>query len=129
MVTIEENTWEVLKRAHPVLQGVRKMMTPEAYEDDKLALKKFLVGYFNGDNTKDCDQKQGNAISPIGGRTNKGGKRLKVRWAIPGGGKRGGLRLAMAVYCDEKRVRIAGAWIRKDDPQDADFDGAFQDAP
>jgi hypothetical protein len=46
---------------------------------------------------------------------------LKVRWAIPGQRKSGGLRLAVVAYCDKKHVKLAGAWIRKTDPSDAEF--------
>ncbi|HEX4382081.1 MAG TPA: hypothetical protein VH083_04005 [Myxococcales bacterium] len=70
--------------------------------------------------------KQGSSISPMkSSATAAGGKRLKVRWAMPGSGKSGGLRLAVAVYCKEKHVKIAGAWLRTDNPSDDAFDAAF----
>jgi len=35
----------------------------------------------------------------------EGGKVLKVRWALPGSGKSGSLRLVVVACCDEKRVQ------------------------
>lgn len=72
-------------------------------------------------------KKQGKSISPIGA-TAAGGKRLKVRWLIPGKGKSGGLRLAVVAYCEERLVKVAGAWVRKDDPSDGEIDKATQGA-
>jgi hypothetical protein len=60
--------------------------------------------------------------------TELGGKCLKVRWGVPGCGKSGGLRLAVVVYCDQKRVKLAGAWNRSSDPSDSDFEEATRDA-
>jgi hypothetical protein len=41
---------------------------------------------------------------------------LKVRWGLAGEGKSGGLRLIVVAYCDEKKVVIAEALQRRDDP-------------
>jgi hypothetical protein len=66
-------------------------------------------------------------ISPIGA-TRLGGQAFKVRWAYPGQGKRGGLRLVVLAYCEQRRVVVAGAWFRKDDPSAADVEKAISDA-
>jgi hypothetical protein len=125
VVAVEEITWEVLDAARPVLDQVRARMTEDEYLDDRSALRKFLCAYFNSGD-KDCKHKQGRAISPLGFATGAGGKCLKARWGIPGGGKSGGLRLAVVAYCKEKRVRLAGAWVRKSDPDDEDFAKVFE---
>ncbi len=117
-------TWEVLEAAWPEIERLRRQMTVEAYEEDKRRLQAYLCNYFNSDDGRGCDAKQGKAISPVGFATGEGGKCLKVRWALPGHGKSGGLRLAVVAYCDDKRVKLAGAWLRRDDPADADFAAA-----
>jgi hypothetical protein len=98
-------------------------MTPEDYEQDKQALQEFLCGYFS---TGDCRNAQGSSISPMKASP-KGGKVLKVRWAYPGCGKSGSLRLVVVAYCDEKRVHIAQAFARRDDPTDDDIRDAVSD--
>ena len=51
----------------------------------------------------------------------RGGKVLKVRWAYPGCGKSGSLRLVVVAYCEQKRVHIAQAFDRREDPSDDDI--------
>lgn len=122
--TPDQITWEVLRAAQLSLAPLQNRQKPGAFKEDKEALKQFLCGYFN---TGDCAQKQGKSISPMG-QSPKGGKCFKVRWAIAGGGKSGGLRLAVVAYCDEFRVAIAGAWVRKEDPSNEEFTGAVDGA-
>ena len=129
MVAREDIKWELYKPVQDVTGPLREKMSPEDFNDDRDGLRDLLCGYFNSDTGKDCRQRSAKAVAPMGGVTKKGGKCLKVRWGIPGYGKSGGLRLAVVAYCDEKRVRFVGAWIRKDDPQDADFEKAFKRAP
>ena len=64
-------------------------------------------------------------IVPLGGMP-CAGKAFKVRWALTGGGKSSGLRLAVSAICETKRVRIVGAWLRRDDPTDEEFADAFR---
>lgn len=94
----QDGKWQVGKDAKAVSE-LRQRMTPEAYEKDKQALKEFLCGYFS---SGDCRNAQGSSISPMKASPG-GGKVLKVRWAYPGGGKSGSLRLVVVAYCDEKR--------------------------
>lgn len=119
-----DGRWSVLPSAEGMKQ-VRKLMDEDTYEQNKEALKYFLCAYFS---TGKCTQKQGRSISPIGA-TPGGGKILKVRWGLPGQGKSGGLRLAVVAYCEEKRVVIAEAFLRKTDPSDDDFSSAVQSLP
>ncbi len=56
-----------------------------------------------------------------------GGKVLKVRWAYPGCGKSGSLRLVVVAYCEEKRVHIAQAFDRRENPSDDDITDAVSD--
>jgi len=105
-----DGRWEVLPTAGNA--ATRAAFGDAAFEQSRLGLKKFLCEYFsNGD----CSLAQGKSICPIAA-TPAGGKILKVRWALPGCGKSGGLRLAVVVYCKERKVVIADAFIRSDDP-------------
>ncbi|MBI5283458.1 MAG: hypothetical protein HY874_00045 [Chloroflexi bacterium] len=81
------------------------------YEADKRALRQFLCDYFNAQTS--CDRKLGNSISPVDG-AEVGTKRLKVRWALPGGGKSGGLRLLVDAHCSKKVVTLRHAELRKE---------------
>lgn len=88
MHTPESIKWEVVGSARPCLDKIRAQMTPAEYEADKRSLQAFLCSYFN---TGDCQSKLGASISPMKApRTPAGGKCLKVRWGVPGGGKSGG---------------------------------------
>jgi hypothetical protein len=42
----------------------------------------------------------------------------------PGSGKSGGLRFAIVAFCDSMKVVLCRAWVRKDDPSNADFEAA-----
>jgi hypothetical protein len=121
MVRPDEIAWKVLAPAAELFGTIRKQGTPEAYETGKNGLKQLLCDYFNSDSGKDCAKKSGKTISPVGSPTGKGGKCLKVRWLVPGGGKSGGLRIAIVAYCGAKQVKLAGAWLRKEDPSDDEF--------
>lgn len=118
----EDGKWQVGEKA-TLLSELRARMTPEEYEQDKRALKEFLCGYFSAG---DCRNSQGSSISPMKA-TPRGGKVLKVRWAYPGCGKSGSLRLVVVAYCDEKRVHIAQAFDRREDPSDSDIQNAVED--
>lgn len=117
MVTYEpkDGTWELDCEAK-VLKGIRNETNPEDYEEDKQALQEFLCGYFSAHN--DCLARQGDSICPMG-KSPRGGRVLKVRWALPGGGKSSSLRLVVVAYCDDKRVVIAEGTMRKNDPSKA----------
>lgn len=115
-------TWIVLPPASSTLAELRTMLGDESYVEQKVALQELLCAYFNA--VAGCNGKAYN-ISPLG--ADDGVKKFKARWGLPGSGKSGGLRLALKVDCSGRRVEIAGAWVRRDDPQDADFDRAFRD--
>jgi hypothetical protein len=112
----EDGKWQVGEKA-TLLFELRQRMTPEEYEQDKRALKEFLCGYFS---SGECRHAQGSSICPMKA-TPKGGKVLKVRWAYPGSGKSGSLRLVVVAYCDERRVHIAQAFDRRSDPTDEEI--------
>jgi hypothetical protein len=118
----EDGKWQLGGNATRLFE-LRQQMTPEEYEADRLALKQFLCGYFS---SGDCRTSQGSSICPVKG-TPRGGKVLKVRWAYPGCGKSGSLRLVVVAYCEEKRVVIAQAFDRRDDPTDTDIQDAVED--
>jgi hypothetical protein len=118
----EDGKWQLGEKA-TLLAELRRGMTPEEYEQDKRALKEFLCGYFS---SGECRNAQGNSICPMKA-TPKGGKVLKVRWAVPGCGKSGSLRLVVVAYCDERRVHIAQAFDRRSDPTADDILDAVSD--
>lgn len=118
----EDGKWQIGKDA-TLISELRKRMAPAEYEAEKKALQKFLCGYFS---TGNCTNSQGSSISPMKA-TALGGKVLKVRWAYPGCGKSGGLRLVVVAYCDELRVHIAAAFNRREDPSDEDIRDAVAD--
>jgi hypothetical protein len=118
----EDGKWQVGEKA-TLLFELRQRMTSEEYEQDKRALKEFLCGYFS---SSECRHAQGSSICPMRA-TPKGGKVLKVRWAYPGTGKSGSLRLVVVAYCDERRVHIAQAFDRRSDPTDDEIMDAVGD--
>jgi hypothetical protein len=118
----QDGKWQVGPEAQ-VLHELRQAMTSEDFEADKPALQEFLCGYFN---SGECQNAQGKSIAPMKA-TPKGGKVLKVRWAYPGRGKSGSLRLVVVAYCSEKRVHIAQAFNRREDPTDEDIRDAISD--
>ncbi len=93
------------------LRQQRKLWNDEQYKEQKEAIKTFLCAYFS--THSDCRDRQGDSIVPIMS-TPKGGKVLKMRWAFPGCGKSGGLRLVVVAYCDELKVVIAEGAARRD---------------
>ena len=118
----EDGKWQLGGKAK-LLFELRGQMTPEEHEQNKRALQEFLCGYFS---SGDCNNALGDTISPLKA-TPKGGKVLKVRWGLPGCGKSGSLRLVVVAYCDEKRVHIAQAFRRRDDPTEDDVRDAVED--
>lgn len=115
--------WMLTSRAVADLSDFRREMGEDTYAEERRAFQEFFCDYIN--TGSDC-QSKGCNVSPLG-RSGGGGKLFKVRWALPGGGKSGGLRLAVVAYCAEKRVMIAAAWLRREDPGDADFTEASED--
>lgn len=122
MVSVEEVTWETCVAARSELQVVESLLGADRYREWSTELKSFLCSYFSAD--RPCTQKQGKSISPVASGVREG-KGLKVRFGFPGCGKSGGLRLAVLAFCERRVVKIAGAWRRKEDPEDEDFRKAF----
>jgi hypothetical protein len=106
--------WRVGEWARPALDEVKGLCGPQDYEWHKNGLKELLCAYFSG---VGCTKKLGKSISPVGATAN-GERALKVRWALPGQGKSGGLRLLVTTDCSRRRVRIAHAFFKADDPSD-----------
>lgn len=119
VVLRREIAWIVTEEGHRDIAEVRAALG-EGYNAD-VALLQEMSGYFSGD--EGCTTRQGKTISPLGA-TSDGGKLLKVRWMMPGCGKSGGLRFAFVVYCEQRTVVLCRGWVRKDDPDDADFEAA-----
>lgn len=113
--------WRILPRALATTDRVRDEVGKDLYRANVTSLREVLCSYFSGD----CGGK-GTSIVPLGG-TPLGGKTFKVRWALPGRGKSGGLRLAVVAYCNEMKVVVAGAWVRKDDPSNGEVEDALAD--
>jgi hypothetical protein len=114
-------TWEISAAAKREVAALR--LGREEYMALRTSLQLALCDYFtNGDClTKGCN------IAPIKSDI-PGCKGLKMRWMLPGRGKSGGLRLAVLVFCEQRRVCIAGLFERKTDPTDEDFAAAFKAA-
>ena len=87
-------------------------MSEKDYNDDVLKLRQYLCNYVNSDGGKNCLEKQGKSISPIG-RDTDGAKLLKVRWDIFNAGKSSGFRFIFALYCTKKIAFLKDAVIRK----------------
>jgi hypothetical protein len=117
-----DGKWQIGRNAK-LLIDLRQRMSTEDYELEKLALKKFLCGYFS---SGECRHAQGSSICPVKAAP-RGGKVLKVRWAYAGSGKSGSLRLVVVAYCDERRVHIAQAFDRRDNPTDEEIQDSVSD--
>jgi len=125
MVTRVEITWKLSPDVVALVGPIRDKLGEEAYHQDKRSLQEHLSAYFTAE--KGCTREQGDSISPIGCPSKPGWKCLKVRWAPPGTGRSGGLRLAVAVHCTDRRVHVLGAWMRRDAPGDAEFAAVLRD--
>jgi hypothetical protein len=121
-ITPGDIKWRLLKHAKEALAPVRKEFGNSSYADEKRAIKEFFCQYVN---TGEHCATKALGISPLGG-TKKNGKSFKMRWSIAGGGKSGGIRLALVAYCAERIVVVAGGWVRKDDPATAEFDAVLK---
>jgi len=112
VVELSEIEWELARNADldQVIAQVRKSLGG-GYTANVDALKAFLVAYINSHD--ECNQRQGVSINPIGS-TEGGAKVLKVRWALPGGGRSGGLRLGFLAYCEERKIVLGYGRARRD---------------
>jgi hypothetical protein len=122
MILPQDISWFFESSVRELFRSVTK--NEQFYDDLIEALEIELCKYFNSDAA--CMRKAA-SISPIKGAS-VGGKGLKMRLGYPGCGKRGGLRLAVEAVCSSQRVNVVGAWVRKDDPGDDEFAGAFDAA-
>ena len=122
MVKIADITWQVSKNVRDIAPSLYK--NKSLYDQDKDNLKEFMCRYFNS--TKGCIDKL-STIIPMG-KTQKGGKCLKVKWRYLGSGKSGGIRLPVVAYCEHKKVIILDIFIRKDDPTDTEYQESFDSA-
>lgn len=111
MVGPEDITWRVRPDPMRVFEDIRRRVGLELYNTNKQALRRLLCDYFNAVKCNGSTK----TIAPIG-CTSRGGKLLKVRLALPGEGKSGGLRLCVVAYCRSRSVSIAAAVSRRHDP-------------
>lgn len=124
---IQDGKWEIHGTAAETNSKVREQLGSAEHAEYKRGLQQYLVNYFNSDH-RSCSIRVGDGICPVGLSDYTGrGKCLKVRWPLPGAGKSGGLRLLVIVYCNDKRVKIVGAWARKTEPAIADLEAAAVD--
>lgn len=106
-VRLETIVWRLItQNVGDVLRPLREQVGEKRYIENRDALREYLVAYFNS--SDGCTRSQGKSIRPCGA-TKGGAKILKVRWAVPGGGKSGGLRLGIADYCTQRRVVLGFA--------------------
>lgn len=106
-------SWHLAPAVQSELAELEKNLGSSAYAGQRQAIQDFLSGYVGAEPR--CLGKQGDSISPLGS-TSKGGKILKVRWALPGQGKSGSLRLAFVTRCEQQVVILAAIFQRRDDP-------------
>src|SRR5450432_2209924 len=99
MVVPGDFIWKLSPVVVRVLQPIRTTMGEFAYLEYKTAFQAFVCNYLTAHPM--CDVEQGKSISPFGCPTKSGWNCLKLRWHIPGGGKSGGLRTAVAVHWDD----------------------------
>jgi hypothetical protein len=125
MVTRNDVLWKVSPIALTKISPIRKSIGEEAYKKDVDVLKDKLCEYFSTE--LGCTKELGKTISPLGIRTQPGWKTFKVRGAYTGCGASGGFRFAIAVHCKERKVNICGAWLRKEDPTNAEFAEVLED--
>ena len=118
---VTDLTWTVVGEGVAQLRDIKKAMGEKLYEQTKTALRKHLCAYYDA---SERGTKQVMGVSPIQSDV-AGWKAFKVRWALPGKGKRDGLRLAMIASCDTMVVKIVGAWTREKDPQAAEIGSAI----
>lgn len=116
--------WKLTPSALDSIEALRDFLGDD-YPDEVRSLQEFLCDYF--DATPDCSVKQGKSIASVAGAP-EGGKGLKVRWALPGEGKSGGLRLAIVAFCEQRTVIVCEAFRRRSDPDDEEFRDAMSDA-
>lgn len=109
MLDPSDITWELSADAWRFVQAQPRQFQ-DHYSDIKGAFKVDVCRYINA--VGGCDQKA-IGISPLGG-TDGGGKVFKVRVAVPGGGKSGGLRALVVAYCASRRVVVASVVVRRD---------------
>lgn len=126
MVDADSVTWKTCSKAAAEFDEVKHLLKDDGYSDWVRDLKEALCNYFASNDSK-CTRKQGSSVAPIASGVD-GAKGLKVRFGFPGCGKSGGLRIGVLAYCERRLVKFAGAWIRKDDPADDEFQQAFEDA-
>jgi len=102
-------SWKVASDAQPQLEPIKKEFGTTAYNEAVKSIKLFLCAYF--DTVAHCDRKLGKTINPVGS-TEDNGKLLKMRWALPGMGRSAGLRLGIAVWCEDRLVHLRSAVYR-----------------
>lgn len=97
-----EITWTVASDAYAEIRCLGKPLSEAEYTECRVAFQDLFTAYVN---TNDCTRELGKTVSPCGS-TESGRKLFKVRLGLPGRGKSGALRLAVAADCDEKRVKV-----------------------
>ena len=113
-------TWILSEECADDIKHIRAALG-DGYIRHRTKLREMLCDYFSGN--AGCSAPGGSSISTLGSACGTG-KLLKVRWLLPGSGKSGGLRFAVVAFCDEMKVVLCRAWVRKDDPSSADFEAA-----
>ncbi len=106
-------TWIVAASARAALDELRDTLGPKWYDDTKHALREVVTDFINAHGA--CDQRQGSSVACIGS-TDEGHKVLKVRCALMGAGKSGGLRVALSADCVARRIGVVLVERRRESP-------------
>jgi hypothetical protein len=116
-VTPNSTSWSIIYAETSVLADVHRRLGDPLYQEQKLGIKELFCGYVEAHPS--CDSKLGKSISPMA-RTKKGYKVFKFRWALPGSGKSGGLRLILVANCEARQITVASAYDRRSGQSDDD---------
>ena len=111
-------TWLLTKPAANDFAVLRADLGDVEYARQRQSLQALLCAYFG---EKHCDYKLGKSIAPVAPAP-PGKKLLKVRWALPGRGKSGGLRIILSIDCKHRRCTLLRALERVDEPTSKDID-------
>ena len=105
--------WMVAAPTYLELQeGVIAQVGERAYHEELVPdLRRLVLAYIDVHDR--CDGTIGKTFRPLGA-TKTGGKLFKVRLGVPGQGKSGGLRVLLALHCEDRECRVLLARWRRD---------------
>lgn len=115
-IEVSDISWKVAPVARAEIdQDIVDKYGEDVYFNDLVpAFKNQVTAYIQVHER--CDRKIGRTITPLG-RTAAGGKLFKARLGMPGEGKSGGLRIHLALHCEDRECHVLMAQRRRDTSQ------------